>query len=371
MNDSGTCPRRSLADLAFTADQLADGRAPPRLWHVRNMVPARAVTLFQGDGGTGKSTVAVQLAAATVLGARWLGQDVRKGKALYLSAEDDRDELHRRLDAVTLDYDASTAEMTGLKLIDVTSEDSVLASVDRSGRLQPTDRWHEFQAIAQAWEPALIIIDNLADAFAGEENSRPHARQFVSLLQSCASRLDASVVLIGHPSLVGMASGSGSSGSTAWNNSVRSRLYLTKPKPEEGAPESPDLRILKVVKANYGPGGAEMQLRWAGGVFHAEEGATVSLAGAHRDLANAKADQTFLDLLAAYEARGRTVGDRPSATYAPTLFAKDPAAIGLTRQGFERAMNRLFAAGEIEVVTVGPPSRQQRKIVRTVQEMAA
>ncbi len=54
----------TLAHIAFTADELAGSAPPPRPWHVRNMIPARVVTLMQGDGGTGKSTLALQLAAA-------------------------------------------------------------------------------------------------------------------------------------------------------------------------------------------------------------------------------------------------------------------------------------------------------------------
>src|SRR4051812_24916297 len=96
--------RPTLAQRAFTADQLTGRPVPPRPWHVANMIPARAVSLFQGDGGTGKSVLALQLLASTVLGRPWLGQPVTQGRALYISAEDDRDEIHRRLDAIAADY---------------------------------------------------------------------------------------------------------------------------------------------------------------------------------------------------------------------------------------------------------------------------
>ncbi len=48
-----------------------------------------------------------------------------------------------------------------------------------------------------------------------------------------------------------MQSGTGLSGSIAWNNSVRSRLYFTADKTDE------DLRLLKNMKTNYGRKGAE------------------------------------------------------------------------------------------------------------------
>lgn len=61
------------------------------------------------------------------------------------------------------------------------------------------------------------------------------------------------VVLIAHPSLTGMSTGSGSSGSTAWSNSVRSRLYLERVKGADDREIDADLRVLQVKKSNYGP----------------------------------------------------------------------------------------------------------------------
>jgi hypothetical protein len=70
----------------------------PRQWHVAEIIPARTVTLFGGDGGTGKSLAALQLAVGTVLGRAWFGVAIQQpGGALFLTAEDDLDEVHRRL----------------------------------------------------------------------------------------------------------------------------------------------------------------------------------------------------------------------------------------------------------------------------------
>ena len=64
--------------------------------------------------------------------------------------------------------------------------------------------------------PRLLILDNLADIFGGDENARDLARQFVSLIRGLAIDLDCTVLMLSHPSLSGMASGRGASGSTAW-----------------------------------------------------------------------------------------------------------------------------------------------------------
>ena len=60
-----------------------------------------------------------------------------------------------------------------------------------------------------------------------------------------------------------MADESGLSGSTAWDNSVRARLYLRRP---ENA--GPDERVLTRAKANYSSGdGDELALLYSAGVF--------------------------------------------------------------------------------------------------------
>jgi RecA-family ATPase len=154
-----------------------------------------------------------------------------------------------------------------------------------------------------------------------------------------------------------MNSGSGTSGSTAWNNSVRSRLYLTK----ADADGDPDIRILKAMKANYAPSLSDLRLRRQGLGFDLEEGGEGRPTGA---VARASVDRQFLDLLAAYDAAGRPVRHSTGHGYAPALFAKDPAAKGTTKKGFEEAMNRLFTAGEIKSLEEGPASRRSSRIVR-------
>jgi ElaB/YqjD/DUF883 family membrane-anchored ribosome-binding protein len=153
---------------------------------------------------------------------------------------------------------------------------------------------------------------------------------------------DLAIVLIAHPSLTGISTGSGSSGSTAWNNSVRSRLYLERIKDDDGREIDPDLRVLRVKKANYGPAGIELRLRWRNGAFILD-GPT---GGFDKLAADAKAERVFLDLLAAFTAQGRDVSSKTSSAYAPAVFAKHPNAEGISKQAFACTMERLLAAAQ-------------------------
>lgn len=209
-----------------------------------------------------------------------------------------------------------------------------------------------------------MILDTLADVFAGNEIIRSEARQFVGILRGLAIEYDLAVVLLAHPSLTGLSSGSGTSGSTAWNNSVRSRLYLETIKGEDGQEIDPDLRMLHVKKANYGPAGGGIRLRWSDGCF-----VRVTPAGGFDKLvADARIERIFLDLLGKLSGQGRDVSSKPSQSYAPTIFEKHPNAEGIRKREFASAMERLLMAERIFVETGGSPSRRWSRLVLTRPE---
>src|SRR5258707_1247532 len=70
---------------------------PDRQWFVEGWIPHRTVTNLSGAGGSGKTEIILQLIAASSLGTQWFGHDVSAGPCLYYGAEDEADELHRRL----------------------------------------------------------------------------------------------------------------------------------------------------------------------------------------------------------------------------------------------------------------------------------
>lgn len=333
---------------------------PPRRWHVRGLIPAGVPTILSGDGGAGKSLIAMQLAASTAANKPWLGREVRPGRALYLGAEDDEDEMHRRLVDIAADINVGLNELSKLRLISLASEDdAIMATIGRDNVLQTTAVWRQFEAIVADWRPALIIADPIIDLFAGDEIRRAQVRQFVRLFRQLCIRFNLTVILISHPSLAGIATGSGLSGSTDWNNAVRSRLYLQAVK-DEGTETDPTARVLRVVKANYGPAGAEIFLNWRAGVFVATDKRPGSLAA---EANKARAEAVFVELIEAYNAEGRPVSAKPSANYAPTVFARDCRSNGAGKKALIAAMNTLFNAGRIKTVDVGPPSKRRSKLV--------
>lgn len=343
-------PKR--ASCFYSAADLKGKPIKPREWLVDDLIPMKTVTLFSGDGGTGKSLLALQLAVSVATGGAWIGKGVRDGSVIFISAEDDDDELHRRLSDILRSERQDFDALRGLTLRSLAGEDALLA-VDSQVALMQTELFKELDRRAEDEAPALIVIDTLADVYPANENDRAKVRQFIGILRGLALKRQCAVLLLGHPSLTGLSSGTGSSGSTAWNNSVRSRLYLSRIT-DGGFEADPDRRVLTTMKANYGRIGAETHVKWQDGVFAPE----ASEQGLDRMAAGAKAQRVFMKLLAEFTAQGRRVNHTPSPSYAPTVFAAHPQCEGMTKRAFRAAMDELLALGKIKVETDGSPSRR-------------
>ena len=115
-------------------------------------------------------------------------------------------------------------------------------------------------------------------------------RQFIGILRGMAITAGAGVLLTSHPSLTGISTGTGLTGSTAWNASVRSRLYFKRAVTDKDEEPDPDLRVLEVMKSNYGPVGETINLRWKNGLFVPIGGVT----NLEKLAADQKADEDLL-----------------------------------------------------------------------------
>ena len=345
----------------YSAASLYGKAVPARQWLVDGLVPQKTVTLFSGDGGTGKSLLALQLAVAVSTERAWIGNPVSKGRVIYISAEDDDDELHRRVDDILRAEGCSYSALAGLTLRSLAGEDALLA-VDSQLALMKTALFEELDARAAEDTPALIVIDTLADVYPANESDRAKVRQFVGILRGLALKRKCAVMLLAHPSLTGLNSGTGTSGSTAWNNSVRSRLYLSRIS-DNGYEADPDARVLTTMKANYGRIGGEINVRWQAGVFVAQAWPT----GFEALAVGAKCERVFLQLLDQHIETGVRVSQSGGRNYAPKLFAEHPDNEGCTQRAFRTAMSSLFARKTITISEDGPPSKRRSFIMRAAQ----
>jgi RecA-family ATPase len=329
----------------------------PMRWLATHRIPAADVTILSGDGGGGKTTVALQLAVAVERGlGDWLGTTCDPGPVIFVSAEEPDHEMRRRLQRVARKRGLEPDEIAELHFHFASPENCLLAVARADGVMVPTPLFESLAAAAAGIRPVLIVVDSIAATFGGNQNDRVSARSFVSLFRRLAQDVDCAVLLLDHPSLSGITAGTGRGGSMDWQNATRARLHLETVQGADGITS----RVLEVKKSNYGPVGDKVTLQWEDGCFVMDGTASAP----HQAAAHVSAEQTYLACLDAITAQGRHACHAPGRGYAPKTFAEMPQASGLTWRAFQMAQERLFAAGTIENVAYGPKSKGTKCIAR-------
>ena len=244
------------------------GKLPPRRdWMVESCFIRGSVGMVNGDGGVGKSLLMQQLLTCAVMGRGFLGLSCQPGRGLFLSCEDDADELWRRQHdinrAMGLEME-DTAE-AGLWIDPRVGRDNVLSRLcqDRKSphywTMQPTALFSRILEYCLTRGVTYVVIDTATQVFAGNQNDEQQVVQFINQLRRLAVAIQGLVLITKHPSMAGRALGTGESGSVSWNNSVRSRLYMHKDKARG--------LMIESKKSNYGPADLQLPIRWERGAY--------------------------------------------------------------------------------------------------------
>lgn len=333
-----------IADLAAWAST----EPTPKAFVLAGHVPARELTLITGAGGANKSTFGQQLATCVAAGLPMLGLEVQQGGALYITAEDDSDRLHWMQAHICRALRVPMPSLAGkLHLVSLRGRlGNELATFDNDGKIRPSPAFATLKATVAATRPALVVIDNAAHVFAGNENDRGQVTQFVNLLYGLTLDYGVSILLVAHAN----KAGDSYSGSTAWLNAVRSQIVITRP---DGS-HDPDERLLTLGKANYARQGEELRFRWHDFALVRDDDLPPAQRVEIAAVALANGDNAaFLACLRqrVKEGEGRLVGPAPGPNYAPAQFEGMTQAKGLKRDRLKVAMERLFAIGAIETHT--------------------
>lgn len=331
---------------------------PPYDWIVDGCFLRGTVAMLSGDGGLGKSLLMQQLCTAAALGQDWLGLETKGCNSLAFFCEDDVDELRRRQAAINRQYGCEPADLAGkVHYAARVGQENVLVEFDRrTDEPKYLPLLEQLRATVVRAKAQIVVLDTLADVFAGNEIIRNQVRRFVTALRKLALEVQGVVILTAHPSLTGMNSGTGLSGSTGWNNSVRSRLYLTRPKVDENEEEDTNERLLKTMKNNQGPYGGRIKLRWEDGVFTRAEDRAPGVTGTVETL---RIDGAVTDAVRYLIKRGTRVAADPLARTSLVNLAKTlPSCRDYRRADLESSQLRLVERGRLVTVTMGPPSRR-------------
>lgn len=335
------------------------GDPPIREWIVPGAVPKGEVTLLYGDGGLGKTLLAQQLATSMIAGRPWLGLAVRPGRVLAIFCEDDTNELWRRQRAINkslgvehFDHDA----FLWASADHVAAMGGMMMTFAEGGEGKITKFYRAVEARIADFRPDLVIVDPLANVYGGKEQDRGQATFFVNrALKALCVKYATTVMALAHPSLTGMESGRGSSGSTAWNNAVRSRLYLTRPKNDP----SGDYRQLDGMKSNYAKTGHIATVRWREGAF--------VLATDGEDDPCRVAERALLAAMRILIDRGVALSPAPRVgNYVVRLVLSLPETQGLGRSELEHALERVLRSGNVVINKQPDDKRRLRDVLKIV-----
>lgn len=230
----------------------------PTEWRFDGWLPEGTVTLLSANGGVGKSNLSLQLAVAMAFGLPLFGIATKPSKVLILSGEDEARTVHFRVANICADLGLSMSELRDrLVVYDLTQADCVLW---RDG--SPTERMQWLADVTVGTKANTVMIDNASDVFAANENDRTEVRGFMRALNLIANVTRAAILLLAHVDKASVRGGAGLdsnttfSGSTAWNNSARSRWAMVR---------DADTVVLRHEKCNLGPLQEELRIEFDAG----------------------------------------------------------------------------------------------------------
>ena len=197
-----------LFDLsAGRIDRYLVSNPPPRRWLLKDLVVLGKAAAIIAPGGSSTSQWLLQLAVGVASGLpvadHWeIGEP---GNVLVFFAEDDEDEIHRRLKRITdhLTMEGHAQELQGIEdrlyIYSTIGTNTLLTKRDTSGEVSPTGIVQRILRLAeQIKDLKLIIIDPASRFRGGEENSNEDATRFVEALETLAKQTGATVMIAHH-----------------------------------------------------------------------------------------------------------------------------------------------------------------------------
>jgi hypothetical protein len=233
--------------------RASDVKIEPVDWLWPGWLAAGKFHVFGGAPGTGKTTIAMALAATVTTGGRWPdGSKATAGNVVVWSGEDDpADTLVPRLIA-------SGADLARVHFIGDVREGSERRSFDPASDIGPLRR-----KLADIGGARLLIVDPVVSAIAGDSHKNAEVRRGLQPLADLAASLHCALLGITHftKGTSGRDPVERITGSLAFG--ALARLVLVAAKHKEDGEDGQTRRIFCRAKSNIGPdaGGFEYDLQ--------------------------------------------------------------------------------------------------------------
>jgi putative DNA primase/helicase len=319
--------------------QASDLTPEPVCWIWNGWLAAGKMHILGGAPGTGKTTIAMSLAATVTSGGRWPdGTRVMPGNAVIWSGEDDpADTLIPRLAL-------SGADLTRIFFIDHVRDGNERRPFDPAIDTEPLRR-----KLAEVGDVRLLIVDPVVSAISGDSHKNAEVRRGLQPLVDLAASMRCALLGITHFSkgTSGRDPVERITGSLAFG--ALARVVLVAAKHQEEGEDGRTVRLFCRAKSNIGPddGGFEYDLHQAElkthpGIFASSVLWGEAVEGAARELL-ATADATGDD------GEGGTLSD--AKRFLADLLAdgpkragevfKDADQAGYSKRSIQRAANAL------------------------------
>lgn len=208
---------------------LTDVEPKPTNWHWHRYLPAGELSIVDGNPGSNKSSVLLDIAARVSTGREMpdRSQGIEGGVLLLLGEDSIAKTVRQRLEA-------ANANLGRIVVPDKT------VSFPRDLR--------RIEEVIRETSTKLVIVDPLMAFLTTDASGDQRVRQVLTPLRTIAERTDAAIVLVRHLTKGGSKQaiyrGSGSIGLIG---AARSGLLIGRPS------DDPDLRVLVQTKSNLGP----------------------------------------------------------------------------------------------------------------------
>lgn len=199
-------------------------------------VPKKTVSIFSAGGGTGKTSLLLQLAM------HYLYENPQQKAFCWLSEDPLGLTKHRLNRVITGLYPKGKETLHRLIL----SEDltfPTLLEINRSMSINPL--FYKMKLMLKDFN--LIILDPLIAFFGGDENNNAHAKLFMQLFTKWAAEEDKTIIFIHHST----KNTSQSRGASAFVDAARAVYEIEKIKNENGKEVNTAMRKISLTKDNY------------------------------------------------------------------------------------------------------------------------
>lgn len=198
-----------------TAKELRERSRKPTSWLVKDFFELNAVSMIWGPPGSGKSFVALDIAACVSQGVHWNGHRVEQGAVFYFAGEG-HEGIGRRLDAWTIGTGVDCSEDFFISdfAINMFNEEEAKSVVE------------EIRNTITKNPVKLVVIDTLARSMiGGDENSAVDMSKFMNILDRFLIKpLKINVMIIHHSGVAGGRY----RGSTAIQGALDQEFEVTK-----------------------------------------------------------------------------------------------------------------------------------------------